>query len=108
MTGMKRMTEPYSKLKMIVCCVPVDLAATHAPDYLRIALRDDGSQFDAVPCPDCGQMMWLGRRSASRVANGLPMLCAVCLMASCMPDKTRQEIERVCASQLAESIQSKA
>ena len=62
------MTEPQIA---IVTCVPVEID----PDF---PARANYSTYEVVPCPDCGQDMWLGERGKRAVEAGARMQCMFC------------------------------
>ena len=53
----------------LIVCIPVSAA----PDF-----KTEYSVYEKVPCPDCGEEMWLGERSKVMRDQGIHATCAYC------------------------------
>jgi predicted RNA-binding Zn-ribbon protein involved in translation (DUF1610 family) len=63
-----------SGIMKVGLCVPVSMM----PSFPDIAAY---SQYERVPCPDCGEQMWLGDGIKKlRDEEGVKALCMVCAM----------------------------
>lgn len=61
----------------LTACVPVKKAP---PNFLAEAFANEGSRYTQVPCPECKELMYLGRRQQLLVNEGQArLMCADCV-----------------------------
>ena len=63
--------------KHLAVCMPYSLD----PDYPSHTAHDNGlepSDYELQDCPDCGKLMWMGRRVRDIVKGGMPVTCMIC------------------------------